>query len=121
MGLIKKIWSSLIGAPEPKQPNTMLLVDARSGQTWNVPDSAPSLFDAKSTPRVDYPDGEFIEVLAFEPGLTRARALLRWCVHDYSREDASGSHLVTTEKWTELQVRWFHPSFPFQHVAFIPS
>lgn len=25
------------------------------------------------------------------------------------------------DRWVPLQVRWLHPSFLFQHVAFVPS
>lgn len=116
MGLVKNIWNYLIGAPEAEVPNTMLLIDARSGQAWSVPDGAPSRFDAKNMPRVDYPDGEFFEVLAFEPGVVRARALLRRRYINHMT-----NQLVDDELWVPLQVRWFHPAFMKQHVAFIPS
>ncbi len=118
MGNVKKIWNWLIGAPgEPENvPNMMLLVDARSGRSWRVPDNALTRFAAGQELRVDFPEGEYLQVLAVEPGLRRARALVR-----HASLDPTKRTVVTTEAWVPLQVRWFHPAFMRQHVAFIPS
>jgi hypothetical protein len=53
-----------------------------------------------------------------EGGLFRARALIQSTYRDYSKD---GNALVTTSQWVPLTVRFTHPSYLFERVAFIPS
>lgn len=122
MGTVKRAWRWLIGAPD-EHPDKMLVVDAQSGQSWEVSASETTVFEKGRVPRVNYGDGEYLEVLIVEPGTFRARARIRAARFDWSREvngDPKG-FLVTREQWVPLQVRWFHPGFLKEHVAFIPS
>lgn len=84
----------------------MKVIDARSGQELAIGAS------------VSYGDGEGVTLLAVEPGILSARARVRLAYHDYSQP---GEPLVTRETWTPLIVRWTHPRFFLQHVAFLPS
>jgi len=84
----------------------MKVIDARTGQQVVVNQT------------VDYGDGERATILAIEPGLFTARARIRMTYRDHSKP---GAPLVTTDTWGPLQVRWTHPRFFLEHVAFIPS
>lgn len=95
----------------------MKLVDARSGLEIPLPSAtAPTLWAKGGEPVIRYPDGESITVLSVEPGYLKARAYLRSVFRDLGT-----GRLVTQEHWQPLTVRWFHPGFFGQHVAFIPS
>ena len=66
-----------------------------------------------------YDGGEKLRVVTIdEGGLFRAKALIESTYRDYSK---GGHALVTTSHWVPLTVRFLHPSFPFERVAFIPS
>ena len=65
--------------------------------------------------RIDYPDGESVTLLEIRPGFLTAEARSR-SVH----RNLEG-RLVTIEAWVPLAVRWTHPRFFLQHVAFFPS
>lgn len=85
----------------------MKVIDARSGQHVHVDSWKRTVFNPPL--RIDYGGGEFHELHAVEPGLIRARALSRY----------SGGPAEAT--WNPLTVRWTHPRFPLEHVAFINS
>lgn len=73
-----------------------------------------------------YPEGESLTLLQVEPGILRARALVRHVYRDLSKMTTDGSSsldcpLQTWEGWVPLVVRWTHPAFFLQHVAFLPS
>lgn len=82
----------------------MKIIDARSGEEMAVGKT------------VKYPDGESHTLLQVEPGILRARARVRRTYQSY----ATGRP-VTDEQWVPLAVRWMHPGFFLQHVAFFPS
>ena len=85
----------------------MKIVDARSGQVMTPGKVVP------------YGGGEKIRVVNAELGLFRARALVQRTYRDYSRPGERS--LVTTTDWVPLSVRFMHPSYMFERVAFIPS
>ena len=78
----------------------MKIIDSRSG--------------AVMTPGkiVVYGGGEKIRVVDVDEGLFSARALIAT-----TRRDP----LVTSHQWVRLDVRFMHPSYLFERVAFIPS
>lgn len=80
----------------------MKIIDARSGQEVVI------------GRRIDYPDGEGITVLHVEPGILSARAEVVSTVLDLGT-----GRLVTSRDWVPLTVRWTHPRFFLQHVAFL--
>jgi hypothetical protein len=81
----------------------MKVIDARTGTELAV-----------GTP-VIYGDGEGVTLLSVEPGLLSARARIRSTYRDHA------NRLVTSETWCPLAVRWTHPRYFLQHVAFLPS
>ena len=79
---------------------------------------------------VSYGGGEKLRVIAVDEGLFSARALIEMTYRDYSRTESRPSDqgarrerepLVTSRRWVSLAVRFMHPSYMFQRVAFIPS
>lgn len=82
----------------------MKVIDARSGQEMKIGDTA------------SYPDGESVTLLDFYPGLFSASALVRIRYRAYPSNE-----IVTSTREEPLTVRWLHPSYRFQHVAFINS
>ena len=96
----------------------MKIIDARSGEVV-TPGKV-----------VSYGGGEKIRVIDVDEGLFSARALIETTYRDYSRTDHRPSDqgalrerdpLVTSRQWVPLVVRFMHPSYMFQRVAFIPS
>ena len=85
----------------------MKIIDARSGQEMQIGQT------------ISYPGGESVTLLEVEPGIWSARARARTVSRDWSR--AADGPLVVREDWGPLQVRWTHPAFFLQHVAFFPS
>ena len=84
----------------------MRIIDARSGDEMVVGRT------------IRYPQGESVTLLEFKPGLFVAKFLVRSRYRDYSR---SSRPLVTVTQWVDGPVRYMHPSFMFQRVAFFPS
>lgn len=84
----------------------MRLFDARSGTEITLPLTTPV--------RIVYPDREEITVLEVKTGRFSARALIAFKYWDHGR-------LVSTREWSPLTVRWMHPKYPLQAVAFIPT
>ena len=84
----------------------MKIIDSRSGDEMVVGGT------------IRYPQGESVTLLEFKPGLLVAKFLVRSTHRDYSR---SSRHLETTTQWVDGPVRYMHPSFMFQRVAFFPS
>ena len=84
----------------------MKIIDARSGQEMVVGKT------------VAYPGGESLTLLKVKSGLLSARARVRSTTVDYTDP---GRALVTRETWIDLAVRWTHPRFLLQHIAFIPT
>lgn len=67
---------------------------------------------------VSYGDGEKMSLIDVDEGLISARALVETTYRDYGAADR---RIVTARQWVPLAVRFMHPSFLFQRVAFIPS
>lgn len=87
----------------------MKIVDARSGEVM------------KPGKTVVYGGGEKLRVVVVdEQSLFRAQALVETTYRDYSRNGKKPA-LVTKTQWVPLSVRFMHPSFMFERVAFIPS
>jgi len=86
----------------------MKLVDARSGRVVNVPTSKITYFNPPLL--YDYGDGTTQTIYSVEPGLFKA----------YATVQVTSPSGTSSGRWP-LQVRWLHPGFPLQHVAFIPS
>ncbi|HEY4266767.1 MAG TPA: hypothetical protein VGM94_01115 [Galbitalea sp.] len=84
----------------------MRIVDSRSGE------------DLAIGKTISYPDGESITLLDFRPRLFMARMRVRSVERDYSKP---GYPLHTVEQWVDGPIRWFHPAFAGQRVAFFPS
>ena len=96
----------------------MKIIDTRSGEIMT-----PGKI-------VFYGGGEKIRVIDVDQGLFSARALIETTYCDYSRPAYRSSDqgtlrerdpLVTSQQWVSLDVRFMHPSYMFQRVAFIPS
>lgn len=88
----------------------MRVLDPRSGRELQVGD------------RVEYGDGEAVTLLDVKPGLVWARARVKLEMRDYDDEAAGmPPRMVTTEEWVDLQVRWIHPDYFMQWVAFLPG
>jgi len=83
----------------------MRVIDARSGQTLTIGQ------------RVEYPDGEWLELVDVEPGVLSASAFIRTAC----RDPGGSGRVAVLSRQIPLTVRWLHPSFMFEHVAFIPS
>jgi len=84
----------------------MKIIDSRSGLFLNVGQT------------LSYHGGESLTLLQVRPGILSAKALVRLVHKDYTRP---GDPLTTTESWTPLIVRYMHPHFRWQRVAFVPS
>ena len=84
----------------------MKIVDARTGKVVE-----PGTI-------VSYGDGEKLRVIDVDEGLFSARAFVESTYRDHG---LPGRPLATTRQWVTLSVRFMHPSFLFQRVAFIPS
>lgn len=82
----------------------MKVVDARSGAELAL------------GVRIDYPDGEWLKVVDVEGGLFSASAI----VETMTRDPRSGVMVHMTQQ-VPLTVRWTHPRFFLQHVAFVNS
>jgi hypothetical protein len=82
----------------------MKVIDARSGQEMKVGEA------------VHYPEGEWLRLDAVVPGIFSAKAVITSADRHYQT-----GKLVARQQTVPLRVRWLHPGFPFQHVAFIPS
>lgn len=100
------------------------MVDAR---VRRAPGDAVKIVDARSGEVVEpgktvaYGGGEKLRVIVVdEQGLFRAKALVETTHRDYSRAGQEPA-LVTTTQWVPLAVRFMHPAYPFERVAFIPS
>jgi len=97
----------------------MKIIDSRSGKVMT-----PGKI-------VSYGGGEKLRVIDVkERGLFSARALIERTCRDYSRTESRASDqgalrerdpIVTSQQWVALDVRFMHPSYMFQRVAFIPS
>lgn len=92
----------------------MKIIDARSGQEMVIGQT------------IAYPDGESLTLLDYEPGLFSASATIRTVSRDLGLMppgpfDVAAAPLVTRRTMVPLVVRWFHPRFFGQHVAFVPS
>ena len=97
----------------------MKIIDTRSGKVM-TPGKV-----------VTYDGGENLRVIDVkEGGLFRARALIERTHRDYSRTEPRASDqgavrdrdpLVISRQWVSLDVRFMHPAYMFQRVAFIPS
>lgn len=86
-----------------------------SGQVLdNVTLSAPTLY-THGQKKVQWGNGEALELLSVEPGLLSAQA----CILSTYR-DQTGK-LVTQQSWVPLAVRFTHPNYFLRHVAFIPT
>ena len=96
----------------------MKIIDSRSGEVMTLGTT------------VSYGGGEKIRVIDVDEGLFSARALIEITYRDHSRTEHRSSDqgairerdpLVTSRRWMTLDVRFMHPAYMFQRVAFIPS
>lgn len=87
----------------------MRVIDARSGH------------EVKIGQTIDWGDGESITLLDVDPGIFSASAIVRITHRDYSRTIDLGKAYVTITREVPLRVRWTHPAFFLQHVAFLDS
>ena len=87
----------------------MKVIDARSGTEMHIGDI------------VDHGDGESITLLDVKPGWLSAAARVRLVKNDTMMRAGDSWHPVTNTFWMPLQVRWTHPRFFLQHVAFLAS
>lgn len=96
----------------------MKIIDARSGEVMTLGKV------------VSYGSGEQLRLIDLDEGLFSARALIEATYRDFSRmAERPGDQgmprergsLVTSRQWVPLAVRFMHPSYKFQRVAFIPS
>lgn len=97
----------------------MKVIDARSGREVLLGE------------RIDYGDGEWIRLVDVDPGLFSASAVVETCFVDHSKSSFAGTRgslevvekgpLVQMTQQVPLIVRWFHPRFFGQHVAFLPT
>jgi len=72
------------------------IIDARSGA------------DVVVGQTITYPDGEWWILRKFEPGIFKARAFV------------VGNRIISPQ-WVDMPVRYTHPGFFLQRVAFMPS
>jgi hypothetical protein len=63
-------------------------------------------------------DGVSRTLLQIEPGILSARAQVLMVYRDHSQP---GGPMINRDEWVPLQVRWTHPMYFLQHVAFFPS
>lgn len=87
--------------------SVMRIVDARSGE------------DVVIGKTICYPDLESVTVLAARPGLISVELDVRTVNRNYH-----GPHhgrLETRKFTTRVPIRFMHPSFLFQRVAFLPT
>lgn len=82
----------------------MKVIDSRSGIELQVGQT------------VRYPGGEWLRLDGYQAGFFQGRATITSTL----LEPTSG-RLVTATQIVPLVVRWTHPGFFLQHVAFIPS
>lgn len=75
----------------------MKVIDAHTGQ------------EIKEGTQVTAPDGSWYRAVKIKPGVFSASMLVK------------SSNPLMNDRWLPLQVRWTHPKFPLQHVAFVPS
>lgn len=112
----------------------MKVIDSRSGREVKVGDV------------VEYPDGEYLRLIDVDQGFFWASAIVEYGYIDHTQDvleleplakviSMSGSviesapiyrvvkrgPIIKTKREIPLIVRWLHPAFRFQHVAFIPS
>lgn len=87
----------------------MKIVDARSGEVMTPGKT------------VSYGGGEKLRVIFVEEkSLFSAQAFVETTYRDYSCSDQKPA-FVKTSQWVPLAVRFMHPSYLFERVAFIPS
>lgn len=87
----------------------MKIIDARAGE------------ELRPGKTVSYGRGEKLRVIMVdEQGLFRAKAFVETTYRDFSRADRDPP-LVKMTQWVPLDVRFMHPRYLFERVAFIPS
>ncbi len=94
----------------------MKLVDARSGETVELPKTlGVHMFQPKDQPVFHYGGGESTTIHAVKLGLLSgsARATTRTIGPD--------GRISTWTGWGPLSIRHTHPGFWLQRVAFVPS
>lgn len=84
----------------------MKIIDARSGKELKVGET------------IFYPDNEYLQLLEVIPGFLIAQARIKRRYLGLIRGEFD---LIEDEVWTPLAVRYTHPKYFLQHVAFIPS
>jgi hypothetical protein len=95
----------------------MRVIDARTGKELRLGDS------------VEYGAGERLTLIDIDEGLFSANAFVEWTLRDYSEcrpldelaQRRRVPPLTTVRRQIPLQVRFTHPRFFLQKVAFIPS
>lgn len=67
---------------------------------------------------VHYNDGESVTLLDVKPGILQASAFVQITYTNWE----TGTPVADTKAiWVPLAVRWTHPSYFLQHIAFYPS
>lgn len=85
---------------------SLRVIDARSGE------------DVQVGQIVNYPDGEWIRLDDVRSWFFGASALITAAHKDYTK---NGGPIVVKQQRVPLAVRFLHPGFPGERVAFIPS
>jgi len=94
----------------------MKLVDARSGQTVELPVSlGEHVFARGAQPTFDYGGGESTTIHAVKLGVLSGAA------HATTRSVGPDGRISVWTGWGPLGIRHTHPGFMFQRVAFVPS
>lgn len=86
----------------------MRVIDANTGQRLD-----------KGVPFANV-NGTFV-ILEMRAGLLRAQALMRKLAHHPDGPLCEGEPPVGSQRWVPLVVRYTHPAFFLQRVAFLPS
>lgn len=86
----------------------MKIIDARSGIIFDVPGRTKTIWVA-DPPTIDYGEGDSITIHEIMPGFFRSYAIIS--------EHMMGKDIPARR--VRLTDRWFHSSFPGEHVAFI--
>lgn len=88
----------------------MKIIDARSGKEIKIGET------------IVYSDEEYVKLLDVVSGIFKANALVQ---RKYPLKYKTGIHtdvgFAENQIWIPLVVRFIHPKYFLQHVAFIPS
>jgi hypothetical protein len=95
----------------------MKLIDARSGQVVNVKPLGRTVFDPPLV--FDYGGGDSTTISEVNMGVMSGKA--RVTTSSAPMRGSGNAPPQVWSGWGDLSVRFTHPGFPFERVAFIPS